>query len=128
MNNLALAAAKSGSLHPIIDCRPDALPRSEVLLSCLNRDMAEQKLDLIQFTARVPAKACTRSAKIVWRKGRNAHLRSGRPYHMPDRLFADAVPEHSTRAADTAKDLPTIDCRICRGIRRLLNPGHRSWL
>src|SRR5215472_12165362 len=27
---------------PIIDCRPDPLARSKVLLGCLNRDMAKQ--------------------------------------------------------------------------------------
>src|SRR5271155_3761002 len=114
--------------NPIIDCRPDALPRSEVLLSGLNRDMAEEKLDLIQFTARIPANACTRSAKIVWRKGRNTDLRSGRPYHLPDRLFADAIPEHSTRTADTAKDLPTIDgSRTEPGKQLHVHPvGHRD--
>jgi hypothetical protein len=37
-----------------MDCRPDALPRSEVLLGCLNRDVAKQKLDLIQLAARTP--------------------------------------------------------------------------
>jgi hypothetical protein len=90
--------------------------------------MAEQKLDLIQFTARIPAKACTRSAKIVWRKSRNTDLRSGRPYHMPDRLFADAIPEHSTRAADTAKNLPTIDgSRTEPGKQLHVHPiGHRD--
>jgi len=71
--------------------------------------MTEQKLDLIQFTARIPAKARTRSAEIVWRKARDSDLRSRKPYHMPDRLLTDAIPEYSTRAANTAKDLSTID-------------------
>jgi hypothetical protein len=40
--------------NPIIDRRPDALSRSQILLRCLDRYVAEQKLDLIQFTARIP--------------------------------------------------------------------------
>jgi hypothetical protein len=98
-----------GSINPIVDCRSDALSGSRVLFRCLNRDMAEQKLDLIQFTACVPAEPSTGSAQIVRCKGRDTDFRSGRPYHMPYCLFADAIPEHATCSADTAKHLPTID-------------------
>lgn len=41
--------------YPIVDGRSDALPRSQVLLRGLNRDVSEQKLDLIQLAARTPA-------------------------------------------------------------------------
>jgi hypothetical protein len=98
-----------GSINPIVDCWSDALSGSRVLFRCLNRDMAEQKLDLIQFTACVPAEPSTGSAQIVRCKGRDTDFRSGRPYHMPYCLFADAIPEHATCSADTAKHLPTID-------------------
>jgi hypothetical protein len=57
-----------------IDRRPDALPRYQVLLRRLNRYMTEQKLDLIQLTARTPAEASAGSSQIVWGKGRDADL------------------------------------------------------
>src|ERR1017187_3717227 len=49
--------------NPIIDRRPDTLPRSQVLLGRLNRDMTEQKLDLIQLTARTPAQPSAGSSQ-----------------------------------------------------------------
>jgi hypothetical protein len=104
------SSARAGlNPNPIINCRTDALPGSEVLLRRLNRDMAEQKLDLIQFTTRIPTEPRAGSSQIVRCKGRDTDLRSGRPDHVPYGLFADAIPEHSTRTADTAKDLPAID-------------------
>jgi hypothetical protein len=57
--------------NPIIDCRPDALPRSKVLLGSLNRDVAKQKLDLIQLTTRTPTEPGAGSSQIVRRKCRN---------------------------------------------------------
>jgi hypothetical protein len=60
--------------NPIIDCRPDALPRSEVMLGCLNRDVAKQKLDLIQLTARTPTEPSAGSPQIVRRKCRNTYF------------------------------------------------------
>jgi hypothetical protein len=36
--------------------------------------MTEQKLDLIQLTARTPAEASAGSSQIVWGKGRDADL------------------------------------------------------
>ena len=95
--------------NPIIDRRPDALPRSKVLLRRLNRDMAEQKLDLIQLTPHTPTEPCAGSSQIVRRKCRDSNSRSGRPDHVPYGLFADAIPEHSTGTADPTKDLPPID-------------------
>jgi hypothetical protein len=95
--------------NPIIDRRPDALPRSEVLLRCLNRDMAEQKLDLIQLTARTPTEPCAGSSQIVRRNGSDTDFRSCRPYHVPYGLLADTIPEHPANTADPAKHFPTID-------------------
>ena len=60
--------------NPIIDCRPDALPRSEVLLGCLNRDVAKQKLDLIQLAARTPTEPRAGSSQIVGRECWNTGL------------------------------------------------------
>src|SRR5215469_2475763 len=57
--------------NPIIDCRPDALTRSEILLGGLNRDVAQQKLDLIQFAACTPTEPGTGSSQIVRRECRN---------------------------------------------------------
>src|SRR6202041_789654 len=84
-------SARSGlNPNPIIDRRPDSLSRSQVLLRSLNRDMSEQKLDLIQFAARIPTEPRTGPSQIVRCKGRNADPRSGRPYYVPYGLFADA--------------------------------------
>ena len=66
-------------------------------------------MDLIQFTARISTKPCAGSAQIVWCKGRNTNLQSGRPYDVPNGLFANPVPERATRSADTAKNLSTIN-------------------
>jgi len=60
--------------NPIIDCRPDALPRFEVLLGGLNRDVAKQKLDLIQLPTRTPTEPSAGSSQIVGRECRNTCL------------------------------------------------------
>jgi hypothetical protein len=57
--------------HLIIDGRPDSLPRFQVVLGGLNRDVAEQKLNLIQLTARTPAEPSAGSSQIVGRQCRD---------------------------------------------------------
>jgi len=60
---------------PIIDLGPDALPRSQVLLGGLNRDMAEEWLDLIKLTARIPTEARAGSSQIVFQNPGNTTIR-----------------------------------------------------
>jgi hypothetical protein len=90
--------------------------------------MSEQKLDLIQFTAYIPAEPRTGPSQIVRCKGRDADLRSGRPYYVPDCLFAYAIPEHAARTTDAAKDLSTIDRSRTEPAKQLhVHPiGHRD--
>jgi hypothetical protein len=57
--------------NPIIDCRPDALPGSEVLIGGLNRDVTKQKLDLIQLAAGTQTEPSAGSSQIVRRKCSN---------------------------------------------------------
>ena len=42
-----------------------ALQAPEILFSCLNGDVPEEKLDLFDFTAGGVAKACASAAKIM---------------------------------------------------------------
>jgi hypothetical protein len=45
----------------------NSLFATEVSFRCLNRNVTEQKLDLLQFASRGVAKPCTGSAEIVRR-------------------------------------------------------------
>jgi len=40
---------------------------AEISLGCLNRNVAEQKLDLFEFASGSMAKPSTGSAEVVWR-------------------------------------------------------------
>src|ERR1035438_2021663 len=114
--------------NPIIDRRPDTLPRSQVLLGRLNRDMTEQKLDLIQLTARTPAQPSAGSSQVVRCKRRDTCAPGRRLHYVPYCLFADTVPEHSAHAADPAKDFPSINRSGAEPIDQLqIHPfGHRD--
>jgi hypothetical protein len=57
----------SGKLNaePIIYGFPNPLVASQVFLRCLHGHMAEQELDLFQFSSRIVAESGTRSPEIV---------------------------------------------------------------
>jgi hypothetical protein len=48
-----------GSLHPLF--------ATEISFGCLNRNVTEQELDLLQFASGGVAKPCTGSAEVVRR-------------------------------------------------------------
>jgi hypothetical protein len=52
----------------IVDRSPDALFAPQVSLGRLHRNMAQQKLNLLQFASRRVAQPGTASPKIVWRQ------------------------------------------------------------
>ena len=63
----------SGSFNPVVlsdlvvDGTLNSLFATEVSLRCLNRNVTEQRLNLLQFPARVVAKSCTGTAEVVRR-------------------------------------------------------------
>lgn len=81
--------------------------------------MSEQKLNLIQFAARVAAKTCTGATEIVRCEGWHPDLQSRGANHVPDRFFTDPLPQHSSRPADTAEDSSTVDRRRTDPVQQL---------
>jgi hypothetical protein len=51
----------------VVDGTLNPLFATEVSFRCLNRNVTEQKLDLLQFAARGVAKPCTGPAEVVRR-------------------------------------------------------------
>ena len=51
----------------VVDGTLNPLLATEVSFRCLNRNVTEQKLDLLQFAARGVAKPCTGPAEVVRR-------------------------------------------------------------
>ena len=57
--------------NPVINSVVEALFASEVSLSCLNRDMAQQELYLLQFTTCLMAKTGTGATEVMGRQSWN---------------------------------------------------------
>jgi len=54
--------------HPVVHGVPGLLFASEVALGCLNRDMSEQELDLVQFATGEVTQPRARASQIVRRE------------------------------------------------------------
>jgi hypothetical protein len=73
--------------NAIIHGTSDSLFAAKVSLGRLDRDVAEQELDLFQFSSCRITKACTCSTEIVWREFFDFSFPRVFTDHMPDCLF-----------------------------------------
>jgi hypothetical protein len=97
----------------VVHRNPELLLASKIALRCLDGDVSEQELDLIEFATREVAETGTGTAKVV----RGKLLDAG-----ASRRGADDVPEHLRRHA-VAPDTPgLVDCAEHRPVR----DGRRS--
>ena len=77
---------------------------AEVALGRLYRDVAEEKLDLLQLAASGTTESSATPAKIVRRKFVHANLRRELFDDMPDELLRHSLAPNSTRATHAAKE------------------------
>jgi hypothetical protein len=73
---------------------PNPLLAAKVSLSCLNRDMSQQKLNLFQFPAKCMAQARARPSQVM--RGQFWHTDPVRAilHYVPNRLFRHVVSGH----------------------------------
>jgi hypothetical protein len=92
----------------VVHRNPELLLASKIALRCLDGDVSEQELDLIEFATLEVAETGTGTAKVV----RGKLLDAG-----ASRRGADDVPEHLRRHA-VAPDTPgLVDCAEHRPVR-----------
>ena len=72
----------------------------KVLLGCLNRNVAQQELNLLQFSSGRVAELGTGPPEVVWREGRDADFLRELPDYMPDDLFRHTFSPDSSGPAD----------------------------
>jgi hypothetical protein len=87
----------------VIDSTSELLFARDVSFRCLNGCMAEQKLDLLQFTARNVAQARTRAAEIMWRQLRQAELRCVVFHNVPDHSVSHEIAPGLSSPTNTSK-------------------------
>lgn len=100
------SSSKRFDADPVVDRSPRALPASKIDLSCLDRDVSEQELDLLQLASRSMTKACTGSAEVVWGNPRQSELRSILLHNMPDDLFGHTIAPRFPCSTNAPKQSP----------------------
>ena len=94
---------------------------AQIALSCLNRCVPKQKLNLLKFSARQMAYACAGAAQVMGSKVLYISALRGRFHHVPDRLGRDATapnltqPTHSPEyhaTTDAGRCSPLVDCAL----------------
>jgi len=70
--------------HPIVDGSAQLLFTTEITFRCLDRDMSEQELNLIQFATRKVAESRASPTKVVGREFLYARLHSSLPHEFPN--------------------------------------------
>src|SRR5579862_8155939 len=93
---------------PIVNGCLNPLPGPQVLLGGLDRDMAEQKLNLVKLPARTPAEPGAGSPQIVWRERVNASLGRSGLHDVPNGLLAEPLAADPAKPTDLAKDFPVL--------------------
>ncbi len=90
--------------------------------------MAEQELDLLQFTARLMTEPGTRSPEVVWCEFRYAQPSRVFLHNVPDYFLRNLRSPNNTFAANASEDLAVRGLRDSQPvINRLLDPiGHRN--
>ena len=78
----------------IIDGGPDALLAAEISLCRLDRNVAQQELNLLQFSSRYVAQPRTSPAQVVRRQLVDGSFRSELADNVPDDLLGHALTPH----------------------------------
>ena len=87
--------------------------------------MAEEKLDLFEFSSGGMAQASASTAKIMRGQMVNASQLVILPQHPPDRFLAQAFTPHAAGLADAAEDDPTLNA--CNSQPRVHCIFHPDW-
>jgi hypothetical protein len=89
--------------------------------------MAEQELDLLQFTARLMTEPSTRPPEVVWREFRNSKSFRVFLHNVPDHFLRNLRTPDNTLAAN-ASEYPAVRylCHSLPVVDRLLHPS-RHW-
>jgi hypothetical protein len=94
---------------------------AEVTLRGLNRSVAKQELNLLDFAAVRVAELRAGSAQIVWSDMLKPSFLTAPLDHVPDHVLRDAVTPEFVGASDCAEDsslvdsrrrCPIVDCRL----------------
>ena len=88
----------------VVNCFAQPLFTSEILLRRLAGNMAQQKLDLLQFSAGLVAEPSASPAKVVGREFLDSCLFSTILHNMPDHSLSHPLPPSLTSAADAPKE------------------------
>lgn len=109
---------------PVVHGVPELLLAAEVAFGRLNRHVAQQELNLVEFAAGQVAEPGARTTEVMWREPVDAGLGRGGP---------DDVPQHLGRhagAPDTAAPVDGPEHRACGnagdrcpGVHRRLDPN-----
>jgi hypothetical protein len=83
------------------------LRAAEVPLGCLHRDLAEEKLDLLQLAASGTAESSATSAPIMRRELAYAYIRRELLDEVPDELLGDPLAPNLASAAYAAEQVST---------------------
>src|SRR5207247_10853160 len=88
--------------EPIVDGTPQLLPASEIALGRLDRDVAQEELDLVEFAAGQMTQSRARAPKIVRRQLVDVGACSGRPNDIPEHLGRHPVAPDDPGLVDRA--------------------------
>ena len=97
--------------QPVVYGVPKLLFAPEVALGRLDRDVPEQKLDLVQFAAGQVAQSRTGASQVVRSQLRDAGFGGRRANDIPQHLRGHAVPPDAAHLADGPEHRPVGDAR-----------------
>ena len=108
-------------LETIVDRASEILLAAKIPLSRLHRRMAQQELNLLQFTTTVVAQLRAGSPQVVRRDVLQTHPLTTPPNHVKDYILRDALPPNLPRPGDcteypslpdTGRSWPLIESRL----------------
>ena len=97
------AARLRFNADPIVYCSANPLFAAQIAFGCLDRDVAEQELDLLQLSTSSMAQLCTRAPQVVGRDGPEAEFASVLLHHVPNQAFGHALAPAFASPADATE-------------------------
>lgn len=98
----------------IVDGASKLLFAPEVPLRRLNRNVSQQELNLVQFSAGDVAQPRTRTAEIIWRQPLNSRASRRRPNDAPEHLADMPSPQTRPCLVDRSEHAPLCDAGCTR--------------
>jgi hypothetical protein len=95
---------------------------AEILFCGLYRNVSEQELDLLKFTASTVAEASARAPKIMWREFRDSKYSCVLLHDVPNHLLCHFVAPNRTSPTDSPKKSAIGD--VSRGQPIINGPLH----